>query len=192
MGGLALGTYWLVRNTPVVMVAEPVKEKPHESDYYMRNFTIRSFDDSGKLKSELFGLEARHFPDTDTLEIDHGRIRSVDVEGRLTTATANRVMSNGDGSELQLIGNAVVVREASRKANGQELARMEFRGEFLHAFLNDEKLRSHKPVVLTRGADQFSGDTFVYDNLAGVVELKGRVKGLLMPKNAAAGRRPAP
>ena len=58
---------------------------------------------------------------------------------------------------------------------------MQFSGEFLHIFLNDERVKSHKPVVLTRGKDQFSGDTLVYDNLTGVADLKGRVKGVLTP-----------
>lgn len=189
MGGLALGTYWLVRNTPVSSSVEAAKEVKHDADYFMRNFNVKSFDDAGLLKSEIFGVEARHYPDSDTLEIDEGRIRSLDGEGRVTTSTANRVLSNGDGSELQLLGNALIVREASRdNSTGADIPRMEFRGEFLHAFVNEERVKSHKPVVLTRGADKFSGDTFAYNNLDGVIELKGRVKGLLVPKTAGAAR----
>jgi len=36
-------------------------------------------------------------------------------------------------------------------------------------------------VVLIRGADRFTGDTFAYDNMTGIAELKGRVKGQLVP-----------
>lgn len=181
MGVLALGTYWLQRNTPVFSTAETAKQVRHATDYFMRNFTVKNFDDAGLLKSQVMGVEARHYPDTDTLEIDQGRIRSVDTEGRMTTSTANRVLSNGDGSELQLIGNALVVREGIKDAAGQDTPRMQFSGEFLHVFLNDERVKSHKPVVLTRGKDQFSGDTLAYDNLTGVADLKGRVKGVLTP-----------
>lgn len=181
MGALALGTYWLVRNTPVFSPVETAKEVRHATDYFMRNFTVKNFDDAGLLKSEVIGIEARHYPDSDTLEIDQGRIRSVNSKGRLTTSTANRVLSNGDGSELQLIGNALVVREGIKDASGQETPRMAFRGEFLHVFLNDERVKSHKPVLLTRGEDHFTGDTLVYDNLTGVADLKGHVKGVLMP-----------
>ena len=181
MGTLALGTYWLVRNTPVFGPLEAAKEVRHTSDYFMRNFTVKNFDDTGKLKSEVMGTEARHYPDSDTLEIDQGRIRSVNSEGRLTTSTANRVLSNGDGSELQLIGDARVVRESIQDALGQDTPRMAFSGEFLHAFLNDERVKSHKPVLLTRGKDHFTGDTLAYDNLTGVADLKGRVKGVLTP-----------
>ena len=181
MGALALGTYWLVRNTPVFNNVDAAKPVRHESDYFMRNFTVKSFGEDGQFKSEISGAEARHFPDNDTLEIDQARIRSINAQGRLTTSTANRALSNGDGSELQLSGNALVVREASKDANGAEVPRMAFRGEFLHAFVNEERVKSHKPVVLTRGSDQFTGDTFAYDNLSGIAELKGRVKGVLVP-----------
>ena len=63
---------------------------------------------------------------------------------------------------------------------------MEFAGEFLHAFVNEERVKSHKPVVLTRGGDQFSGDSLVYSNVTGIAELKGRVKGVLMPHTNSA------
>ena len=191
MGALALGTYWLVRNTPMFSTPEAAREASHDVDYFMRKFTVKTFDDGGKLKSEIYGLEGRHFSDTDILEIDQARIRSINVEGHVTTATGNRAYVNGDGSEVQLTGNAVVVREAKVKADGKETPRMEFRGEFLHAFLNDERVKSHKPVVLVRGADQFTGDTFAYDNLDQVADLKGRVRALLMPSHASGAARPA-
>lgn len=190
MGALALGTYWLVRNTPIFSTPEVAAEATHELDYFMRRFTVKNFDDAGRLKSEIAGTEARHYPDTDTLEIDQARIRSISAQGKLTTSTANRALSNADGSEVQLMGNAVVVREASRDASGKETPRLEFRGEFLHAFLDEERVQSHKPVLLIRGSDQFTGDNFAYDNLERVADLKGRVKGYLVPR--AAGKAAAP
>ncbi|MES2192345.1 MAG: LPS export ABC transporter periplasmic protein LptC [Pseudomonadota bacterium] len=184
MGSLALGTYWLVRNSPVFAGPEAAKEAKHETDYFMRKFTIKTYDETGRLKSEIYGTEARHYPDTDTLEIDAPRIRSISDAGRLVVSTGNHALSNGDGSEVQLTGNARVVREATKDADGNDLPRMEFQGEFLHAYINDERVKSHKPVVLIRGADQFTGDTFAYNNLTGIADLNGRVKGLLVPRVA--------
>lgn len=184
MGALALGTYWLVRNTPIFSSTEVVKEVSHEVDYFMQNFTIKTFDERGNLKSEIAGTQARHFADTDILEIDQARILSINLKGQLTTATANRAYSNGDGSEVQLTGNARVIRDASRGAQGREAPRLEFRGEFLHAFLNEERVQSHKPVLLIRGADQFTGNVFSYNNLDQVAVLTGRVRGVLMPKSS--------
>jgi lipopolysaccharide export system protein LptC len=186
MGVLALGTYWLVRNTPVFNAPEAATEARHEVDYFMRKFTVKNYDEGGRLKTEIHGVEGRHFPDTDILEIDQVRIRSTNPEGHVTVATANRAYVNSDGSEVQLTGNARVVREPSRNAAGKETPRLEFRGDFLHAFLNEERVTSHKPVVLIRGNDQFTGDSFAYDNLDQVANLKGRVRGVLMPKSAGA------
>ena len=187
MGVLALGTYWLIRNAAPPTAAPVTAPVSREADYFMRNFSVKNFDETGRLKSEIFGREGRHFPETDILEIDDARIRSLTPNGRVTTATGRRAYSNGDGSEVQLVGNALVVREAGVE-DGKVLPRLEFRGEFLHAFLNEERVTSNKPVVLTRGSDQFTGDEFAYNNLDQVVDLKGRVRGVLTPR---AGARPA-
>jgi lipopolysaccharide export system protein LptC len=191
MGFLAVGTYWLVRNTPAAYEAEAARPVSHEVDYFMRRATVKTFDEAGRLKTEIYGAEARHFADTETLEIDQARMRSTGPDGRLTTATANRALSNDAGSEVQLIGNAVVVREPMQSPDGSWLPRLEFTGEFLHVFMNEERVKSHLPVVLKRGADEFSGDTFAYDNLDQVADLKGRVKGVLVPR-AKAGSAPPP
>lgn len=190
MALLAVGTYWLVRNTPAAYETEAARPVSHEVDYFMRQATVKTFDETGRLKTELFGTEARHYVDTETLEIDQARMRSTALDGRLTTATANKALSNDAGSEVQLMGDAVVVREPMQNPDGSWLPRLEFTGEFLHVFLNEDRVTSHLPVVLKRGSDEFSGDTFAYDNLDQVADLKGRVKGLLIPR-ASAGSAPA-
>ena len=190
MGLLALGTYWLARNNPGLSAPETAKEVRHEIDYFMKKFSVQTFDEAGRLKSEIFGDEGRHFPDTDILEIDQARVRSLRPDGSVTVATGNRAYTNGDASEVQLTGNARVLREAWRDSSGKEFPRLEFRGEFLHAFLNEDRVTSHKPVVLTRGLDQFTGDTFDYDNLGQVANLKGRVRGVLVPRAAPSAAMP--
>ena len=181
MGTMALGTYWLARNTPVFGLPQTPAPARHDPDYYMRGFSVKSFDASGKLKSEVFGSEARHYPDTDTLEIDSPRIRSYNARGELTVATANRALSNGDGSEVQLLGAAVVRREPTDGRQGRPTPALEFRGEFLDAFLNTEQQKSHKPVTLVRGGDTFTADSMEFDSVNAVMNLKGRVHGTLSP-----------
>jgi len=181
MGVLALGTYWLVRSAPVFMPPQAESPARHQPDYFMQKFSVKTFDGSGRLKSEVFGTEARHYPDSDTLEIDQVRIRAFSEQGRLTTATANRALTNADASEVQLFGNALVVREAATDKTGEAMPRMAFRGEFLHAFMNSERVKSHLPVELTRGSDQFTADTMDFDNLDQVMQLRGRVRGTLVP-----------
>ena len=181
MGVLALATYWLARSTPSLGgngTAAAAAAK-HEPDYFLQGFSVKSFAPDGRLKSEIHGTEGRHYPDTDTLEIDQPRMRAFSDNGALTVATAKRAISNGDGSQVQLIGDAVVTREAPRS---QPQPRLEVRGEFLHVYANEEKVKSDRPVTLKRGDDVFQADHMDYDNLDRVMELKGRVRGVLQPR----------
>lgn len=182
MGLLALGTWWLVRNAPMPQLPSIERPVGHQPDYFMKSFSVKSFDAAGRLQSEVQGEVARHYPDTDTLEIDKARMRSVTPQGRVTVATANRALTNADGTEVQLFGNAIVTREPlPAKAGAPAQPRLEFRSEFLHAFTNTERVRSDQPVTLTRGQDRFTADGMDYDNLDQVVQLRGRVRGVLIP-----------
>jgi lipopolysaccharide export system protein LptC len=183
MGVLALGTYWLVRVTPVVPPVAEVKAVGHEPDYVMHDFAVKSFDAQGQLRSEVTGTVARHYPDTQWLEIEGIRIRSFDTQGRLTTASALRGLTNEDQSEVQLIGNARVLHEAQDTGKPNAAPRMEYRGEFLHAFMHTEQVRSHKPVELIRGNDRFTADRMDFDNVDQVLTLQGRVRGTLTPQS---------
>lgn len=187
MAVLALGTYWMVRTTPPPSAPGVKQAERHDPDYFMEGFTFKSFDAKGRMRSEVMGDKARHYADNAWTEIDQVRVRSYDEKGRVTTATAIRGLANEDGSEVQLIGNAVVVREAelASAANAAKgiapSPRMEYRGEFLHAFMATERLKSHKPVELLRGTDRFTADTLDFDNVEQVLTLQGRVRGTLVP-----------
>ena len=182
MSALAMSTYWLVRSTPLASAPAPAAKAQHAPDYFMRQFAVKTFDADGKLKSEVSGAEARHFPDTDTLEIDQVQIRSFDEQGNLTTASARQALSNGDGTEVQLLGAAKVVRAATLSALGKVQPELTFAGDYLHAFIKTERITSNKPVVLTRGVDRFTADSMDFDNQRRVMQLDGRVRGVLVPE----------
>jgi lipopolysaccharide export system protein LptC len=147
----------------------------------MDGFAVKTFDAAGRMRSEILGEKVRHYSDTQWLEIDGIRIRSFDLKGQLTTASADRGLSNEDGSEVQLLGHAVVVREAAADKDGRATPPMEYRGEFLHAFLNTERLQSHMPVELQRGSDRFTADSLDFDNTQQLLQMNGRVRGTLVP-----------
>ena len=176
MAALALGTWWLVKNTPLFEDERAQAPARHEPDYTMTQFVVQRFAPNGALRVQIEGDTLRHYPDTDTIEVDNPRIRAFGVDGRVTHASARRALSNRDGSEVQLSGGARVVREATDKYPA-----IEFRGEFLDCQQNTERVRSHLPVVVTQGRTEFRADAMVYDNLAGVLDLKGHVRALLTP-----------
>jgi len=181
MAVLALGTWWLVRNAPNVDTPREAAPLRHEADYTMTRFVVQRFGSDGALRTEIEGERLRHFPDDNTLEIDQARIRAIGDDGVVTVANARKALANGDGSEVQLLGDAHVVRPAHGKEE-----QIEFRSDFLHAFRNVERLRSHLPVVVTQGQSVVRADGMEYDNLARVVDLKGRTSATFTPP-----RRPA-
>jgi lipopolysaccharide export system protein LptC len=181
MGVLALGSYWLLRATPEAL--EPAVERPltHEPDYFMRRFSIKMFDASGILTHEVYGAEARHRPDTDSTEIDQARIRTTQPGGQQTTATAKLVKSNGQQTEFDLLGNAIVVREGGRQSDGSPQPRVEFRGEQLRVVTEPQHITSGQPVVLLRGKDRLTADSLDYRGEDSVAVFQGRVRAQLVP-----------
>jgi lipopolysaccharide export system protein LptC len=180
MAVLALGTWWLVKNTPLFEGDRAAAPLRHEPDYTMTQFMVQRFGANGAMRVQIEGDLMRHYPDTDTYEIDNPRIRAVGDDGRVTLATARLALANRDGSEVQLTGGAHVVREATATQTA-----IDFRGEFLHYFQYSERVQSHLPVVVTQGGSEIRGDSMTYDNLARVLDLKGRVRAVLTSPSAS-------
>ena len=61
---------------------------------------------------------------------------------------------------------------------------MQIESEFLQIWPNDERISTHKPVVITRGADRFTGDSMQYTHLDQIMQMQGRVKGVIQPSKA--------
>lgn len=188
MGVLVLGSWWLVRSAPTVPSGAADAPRGDEPDYFMENFSVKNFGAGGALLSEVRGTVGRHYPETDTLEVEDVRMHSVDAQGRQTRASADRALSNADGTELKLFGNARVVREPYSTSNAAEKRgiktepQLTFAGEFLHIWPQQERVESNQAVTLTRGADTFKADGLTYNNAQQLLTLKGNVRGTLMPQ----------
>jgi lipopolysaccharide export system protein LptC len=186
MALLAAFTYWLVRSTPVPEAPREAAAPRSDPDYVMRGFSVQHYSRAGLPGVRLEGRELRHYPHTDQIEIDDVRVRHTDEHGRVSVATARQAQAEGDGSEVRLVGQAVVVREALSPDAADPLAqRLEFRGDFLHFFVDDQRVESNQPVTLVQGTARIRGQALVYDHTRRVLELTGGVQGEL----PAAGRR---
>ena len=184
MSLFAMATFWLVRSTPAVIEATAGKPLKHEADYFLRNFSIKAFDVQGKLKSEVFGREARHYPDTDTLEIEQVNMRTFGENGLPTVATARRAISDATGDDVQLFGNVQVSRQLPAGTSAKSREPVEYRSEYLHVKSDAGKVMTHLPVVISQGEDRFSGNAMTYDDHASVIELTGQVRSVLTPRKA--------
>ena len=170
---LALGTWWLVKNTPGPAPARDTALPRGEPDYTMQQFVLQRFDDAGRLTVRVEGSLLRHFPDTDRVEIDQPSIRATAPDGRVTLAGARRAIANGDASELQLLGGASV---GTRDGKGLPI---EMRGEFLHLFLVAERVRTHLPVSVAHGRNRLHAAGIDLDLPARRLDFQGPVRATL-------------
>jgi lipopolysaccharide export system protein LptC len=179
---LALGTWWLVQNTP--RDADPRETPPvrHEPDYLMDNFVAQRFAADGRLVLRLQGERLRHYPDTDEVEIDGVRIEALSPDGRRTTATARQAVLHEATQRLRLIGGADVLSEVA----GGEPVRI--RGEDLRLDARAQRLTSDQPVQVRQGGTTLSGGGLDYDQAAQRLQLLGAVRAVA-PAQAVRGAR---
>ena len=98
-------------------------------------------------------------------------IRATASDGSVTIASARLAVSNGDATQVQLQGGARVRREATAAD-----AAIEFESEFLHAFLDTERVQSHLPVLLRQGTSELRVASLEYDNLSRTAKLGGPLR----------------
>ena len=173
---LLLLSIWLVRNAPTSPPPEAQLPRSHTPDYEFTRFTLRSYDINGKILSAMKGEKAQHFQDTlNTL------VQSPDVwvfsDKRLTTATAKQALTNEDGSQVQLMGSAMLKRDDKNSVSKTE----QINSDFLHFYADTDTLVTHLPVSIIRGEDRFFADSLHADNVSQVLQLKGRVKVKIVP-----------
>ena len=177
---LALGTWWLVKNSPQPLVPREAAAPRAEPDYLMSGFSVQRFAKDGRLKVRIEGRQMRHYPDVDRIEIDDVVLRAWAPDGRETRATARRALANGDGTEVQLIGGA---RVRSVAPSGEPV---EIDGEFLHAFIDTEQVRTHLPVRVRYGGSVLNAGSMQYDNLAQKLDLGPPVRAVMTPREVKA------
>lgn len=173
MALLALGTWWLVKNTPGPLEASSRRAVSQEPDYTMQRFTLQRFAPDGRLRVRLEGRELRHYPADDRIEIDSVQIHAVGPDGQVTVASAHRALSNGQASELQLLGGAEVT---GTDADGEAIV---IRSEFLHAFLDTHLVRTDRPVQVIQGRNVVRAAGLVYDHERRMLEFTGPMRAVL-------------
>jgi lipopolysaccharide export system protein LptC len=174
----ALGSWWLVRSLPSLFSEAQPKLVRLAPDYYLENFSVKSFDSQGRLSRELSGSRAQHFPDSDTLEVNQVKLRALSLEGRLVNASADKALAKGDGTQMTLLGDVKLTQQVGPSGKNKG-ALFEMSGQSLNAFPKDERLVSDLPIEIRRGTDVFSANSMQLNAKTGAYELSGKVRGLI-------------
>lgn len=173
MALLALATWWLVKNTPGVLQAPSRDAARQEPDYAMKRFMVQRFEPDGRLRVRLEGNELRHYPAGDRIEIDRVQVHAVAPDGRVTLATAQHAVSNGEAQQLELRGGVEVT---GADATGAPVV---IRSEFLQAELQRHVVSTDRPVQVQQGRNVVRAAGLIYDQTSNRLELKGPMRAVL-------------
>jgi lipopolysaccharide export system protein LptC len=176
LAALFLFSVWLVRSVPRHESFQPSAPPSHTADYDFQNFTLKSYEMNGKLRSTIHGVFAQHFQDTMNTEIKQPFVL-IYSKDRVTSVRGKKAFVNEDGSQVQFMGQTLLKRDDVHPVEDD----MQISGEFLHFFVNTDTLVSHLPVNIVRGKNRFKADHLDADNVNQVYQLKGRVHATLVP-----------
>jgi lipopolysaccharide export system protein LptC len=177
LAALFLFSVWLVKSVPRQESFQPSAPPSHTADYDFQNFTLKSYEMNGKLKSTIHGVSAQHFQDTMNTEIKQPLVL-IYSKDRVISARGKKAVVNEDGSQVQLMGQTLLKRDDAHPVEDD----MQISGEFLHFFVNTDTLVSHLPVNIVRGKNRFKADKLEADNVNQFYLLKGRVHATLVPE----------
>ena len=93
-----------------------------------------------------------------------------------TRQPARQAIANGDATEVQLLGGARV-RSVTPAGVPVELD-----SEFLHAFMDTERVQTHLPVQVRHGTNEIRAGGLDFDNLAQRLDLLGPMRGTFPPR----------
>jgi lipopolysaccharide export system protein LptC len=180
---LALSSWWLVRSMPELLPQGIDKQLRQDPDYRLDQFTVKSFDASGRMVREVTGASATHFPATQALHIQDIRLLAENDEGVQIRAQAQQGISTETDQRFTLQGQARVTRTVAEARTTQRSALpMSLQGERLTVWTDEERLVSELPVELRRGQEVITAQTLNFDTRSGQYELQGRVRAVLPPR----------
>jgi lipopolysaccharide export system protein LptC len=189
-GVLAGFTWWLVVSSPDVGGgARPPEPDRGTPDYELAHARLARFDAQGRLEAVLDGDRMRHYPATQTVQIDAMQMAMRHPDGRRVLAQAHE----GEWSETRglasLVGEAdvrladagVVLPTAAASAAELGAGVTRILGERLDLDTRARVLTSQQPVTVLREGSAVRGQTLRHDEPAGLTDLGGRVQGSLVP-----------
>ncbi len=189
-GVLAGFTWWLVVSSPDVgegaRATEPDRGTP---DYELAHARLARFDAQGRLEAVIDGERMRHYPVTQTVQIDAMQLALRHPDGRRVLAQARegewseeRGMASLSGAadvRLADVGVVLPVQAADVGERG-EAGVTRILGERLDLDTRARVLTSQQPVTVLREGSTVRAQTLRHNEPAGLTDLGGRVHGSLM------------
>jgi lipopolysaccharide export system protein LptC len=179
MSLLSLGTYWLVKAT--TPQTQETRAKQHIPDYIVDGVTMTSLRADGSTKSRILSRKLVHFEDDLSSHLEYPIARQFNPGKPAVTVRSDTGILNGDMSLLNLIGNATLIRPNQPATDSmQALPRLYMASSHFTVFLNDDVVKTTRPVTLEQGLSiMTSQEGAIYDNVRQKLTMIGTVRGRL-------------
>lgn len=175
MLALALLTFYLER-TVREEESHPALRR-HDPDYMVTNFTATTYDRDGMPLSMLSAARMTHFPDDDTTELVAPRIVQTKPQEARISVSAERGSISGDGEEVFLYDNVVLLRDAEGERPAARLTT-----SFLHIVRDRSLVRTDREVTIVEDRRSLSGRGMEYNSDSRRFTLQADVRGRFEPK----------
>jgi lipopolysaccharide export system protein LptC len=113
---LAVVSGWIfesIENTPLL-----TNEKPrHDPDYFLKNFTATTMDEKGKPAYKLKAQHLEHYPDDNSMKLEHPLFSFYENNIKSWTAKADQAFVLQDSKIIHFKGNVVLHQILSAKKN---------------------------------------------------------------------------
>lgn len=180
-------SWWLVSSAPQPETPKAPRADQGTPDYELSQARLARFDPRGRLEAVLDGQRMRHFPATQTLQIDAMQLAMRQPDGRRVLAQAQsgkwsevRGQASLAGQADVRLADAGVVPPGFAAEQPQAAGVTRIQGERLDLDTRARVLTSSLPVTVQREGSVVLAQRLRHDEASGVTELGGRVQGRLL------------
>lgn len=113
---LAIVSGWIfesIEKSPIL-----TKEKVrHDPDYFLKNFTATTMDETGNPAYKVKANHLEHYPDDDSMKLQKPDFSFYNDKLKIWTAQANEALVLKGGEKIQLTGNVILKQILSSNKN---------------------------------------------------------------------------
>jgi lipopolysaccharide export system protein LptC len=168
---LAALTFWL-RQTVEDNTPPPPKAPTHDVDATAENFTVRRYDETGRIKYRLTAPHLQHFADDDSSQVDSPVLVGYREGQVAATVTSKKADVTSKGETVVLRDNVTIVRPPLG-GHPETVARM----QELTVLPDEGTARTDSLVEVEQGTSWTTGVGMTYDETTSTLVLLSRVRG---------------
>lgn len=176
---LAALTFWLERLVEGPDAALAARD-PGTPDFMIDDLKATKMNAEGRAEYSLAATKMVHFPASDITEVEQPRFVQFRSDAPPVRVRADRGTVSGNGKELYLHGDVVIVRDRT-----PERGELRVETEYLQLIPDAEVARTPEHVVITQDGSRLEGVGMEFNNKAREIELRSLVSGTYRPTGKA-------